>query len=201
MLVTPYCKRIHPPWAQDNTKAAVSPYCSPPFLSRLAPTHLGWDTQRQFTRRSRDPPRVETLTMSLKPDNGKRGLGFNSVKENSSIVHKGWRSPKFIEGTTLYDDMWRIHSSNDKSTQVKVNLSSTKNKMKEAGFTSGEKINAPISHSYLCDYMLTWDLGKLVVKYVGAYTKRKVMKRSVWVPKAITNTAGPNSILVPKSIA
>jgi hypothetical protein len=23
---------------------------------RLAPTHLGWDTQRQFTRRSRDPP-------------------------------------------------------------------------------------------------------------------------------------------------
>jgi hypothetical protein len=54
-LVTPYCKRIQPPWAQDNTKAAVSPYCSPPFVSCLAPTHLGWDTQRQFTRRSRDP--------------------------------------------------------------------------------------------------------------------------------------------------
>jgi hypothetical protein len=53
----PYCKRIHPPWAQDNTKAAGSPYCSPPFVSRLAPTHLGWDTQRQFTRRSRDHPR------------------------------------------------------------------------------------------------------------------------------------------------
>jgi hypothetical protein len=27
-----------------------------PFVSCLAPTHLGWDTQRQFTRRSRDPP-------------------------------------------------------------------------------------------------------------------------------------------------
>jgi hypothetical protein len=54
-LVTPYCKRIHPPWAQYNTKAAGSPYCSPPFVSRLAPTHLGWDTQRQFTRRSRAP--------------------------------------------------------------------------------------------------------------------------------------------------
>jgi hypothetical protein len=25
-------------------------------VSRLTPTHLGWDTQRQFTRRSRDPP-------------------------------------------------------------------------------------------------------------------------------------------------
>jgi hypothetical protein len=109
--------------------------------------------------------------------------------------------PKFIEGTTLYDALGRIHSSNDKSTQVKVNLSSTKNKMKEAGSTSGEKFNAPISQPYLCDYMLTWDSGKLVVKYVGAYTKRKVMKRSVWVPKAITNTAGPNSIWVPKSIS
>jgi hypothetical protein len=27
-----------------------------PFVSRLAPTHLGWGTQRQFTRRSRDLP-------------------------------------------------------------------------------------------------------------------------------------------------
>jgi hypothetical protein len=45
-LVTPYYKRIHLPWAQDNTKVAGSPYCSPPFVSRLTPTHLGWDTQR-----------------------------------------------------------------------------------------------------------------------------------------------------------
>jgi hypothetical protein len=28
----------------------------PPFVFRLALTHLGWDTQRHFTRRSRDPP-------------------------------------------------------------------------------------------------------------------------------------------------
>ena len=145
--------------------------------------------------------KVEPKYKSLKPNNGRRGLGFNSSKENPSTVHKGWRSPKFIEGTTLYDALGRIHSSNDKSTQVKVNLSSTKSKMKEVGSSSGQQFNAPISHSYLCDYMLTWDLGKLVVKYVGAYTKRKVMKRSVWVPKAITNTVGPNSIWVPKSIA
>jgi hypothetical protein len=32
-LVTPYCKRIYPPWVQDNTKATVSPYCSPPLCS------------------------------------------------------------------------------------------------------------------------------------------------------------------------
>ena len=56
-LVTPYCKRIHPPWALDNMKVAVPPYLLfPPFVFRLSPTHPGWDTQRQFTRRSRDPP-------------------------------------------------------------------------------------------------------------------------------------------------
>jgi hypothetical protein len=49
--------QAHPPWAQDNTKAAASPLLFfPPFVFRLASTHLGWDTQRQFTRRSRDPP-------------------------------------------------------------------------------------------------------------------------------------------------
>jgi hypothetical protein len=116
-------------------------------------------------------------------------------------VHKGWRSPKFIEGTTLYDALGRIHSSNGKLTQVKVNLSHTKDKIKNVVSTNGEKHKTPISHSYLCDYMLTWDSGKLVVKCVGAYTKRKVTKRSVLVPKAITNTAGPNSIWAPKSIA
>jgi hypothetical protein len=145
--------------------------------------------------------KVEPKYKNLKPNNGKKGLGYNSYKINPSIEHKGWKSPKFIEGTTLYDALGRIHSSNDKSTQVKVNLSFTKDKMKEAVSTNEEKFRAPIFHSYLCDYMLTWDSGKLVVKYVGAYTKRKVMKRSVWVPKAITNTVGPNSIWVPKSIA
>jgi hypothetical protein len=145
--------------------------------------------------------KVEPKYKSLKPNNGRKGLGYNSHKVNPSIEHKGWRSPKFIEGTTLYDALGWIHSSNDKSTQAKVNLSYTEDKMKDVVSTSGEKFRAPISHSYLCDYMLTWDSGKLVLKYVGAYTKRKVMKRSVWVPKAITNTAGPNSIWVPKSIA
>jgi hypothetical protein len=145
--------------------------------------------------------KVEPKYKTLKLNNGRKGLGYNSHKVNPSIEHKGWRSPKFIEGTTLYDALGRIHSSSDKSTQAKVNLSYTKDKMKDAVSTNGEKFRAPISHSYLCDYMLTWDSGKLVVKYVGAYTKRNIMKRSVWVPKAITNTAGPKSIWVPKSIA
>jgi hypothetical protein len=50
MLVTPYCKRIHP--GRRTTRSRGFPL----FVSRLTPTHLGWGTQRQFTRRSRDPP-------------------------------------------------------------------------------------------------------------------------------------------------
>jgi hypothetical protein len=53
--------QAHPTWARDNTKAAGFPFTPvslwfPPFALRLAPTHLGWGTRRQFTRRSRDPP-------------------------------------------------------------------------------------------------------------------------------------------------
>jgi hypothetical protein len=55
--------QAHPPWAQDNTSRG-SPLLFP-LVFRLASTHLGWDTQRQFTRRSRDPPGVETPTSFL----------------------------------------------------------------------------------------------------------------------------------------
>jgi hypothetical protein len=52
----------------------VSPYCFP-LVFRLVPTHFGWDTQRQFTRRSRDPPGVETPTV------GAPGRGLLRVDE------------------------------------------------------------------------------------------------------------------------
>jgi hypothetical protein len=64
-LVTPYCKRTRP-GRGTNTKAAgfppLTPVSFPPFALRLAPTHLGWGTRRHFTRRSRDPPGLETPT-------------------------------------------------------------------------------------------------------------------------------------------
>jgi hypothetical protein len=49
--------QAHPTRARSNTKAAGFPFaCSlPPSVLCLATTHLGWDTRRQFTRRSRDP--------------------------------------------------------------------------------------------------------------------------------------------------
>jgi hypothetical protein len=46
--------QAHPPWAQDSTRPQF-PLTVFPLVFRLAPTYLGWDTQRKFTRRSRDP--------------------------------------------------------------------------------------------------------------------------------------------------
>jgi hypothetical protein len=55
------------------------------------------------------------------------------------------------------------------------------------------------SPSYTTDYMVTMDHnGKIVVKYVGAYTKKAIL-RSVWVPKVCPyNPQGPKSFWVPK---
>jgi hypothetical protein len=50
------------------------------------------------------------------------------------------------------------------------------------------------SPSYTTDYMVTMDHnGKIVVKYVGAYTKRAIL-RSLWVSKVYpSNPQGPKS--------
>jgi hypothetical protein len=55
--------QAHPTWARDKHEGHGVPLLrlspsgfSPPFALRLAPTHLGWGTRRQFTRRSKDPP-------------------------------------------------------------------------------------------------------------------------------------------------
>jgi hypothetical protein len=138
----------------------------------------------------------------LRNNDGKRALGYNLSKVNPSIEHKGWESPKFIEGTTLYDALGRIHSSNASTSKIREKVNDDlKGKMKSIVPIREEQATIYIANSYLSDYMLTWDHGKRVVKYVDAYTKRKVMKRSVWVPKSITNTQGPNSFWVPKCIA
>jgi hypothetical protein len=56
-LVTPTTSAS--PWRRI-TRAAFSP-----LVFHLAPTHLGWDTQRQFYLSVQGPPRVETPTGTL----------------------------------------------------------------------------------------------------------------------------------------
>jgi hypothetical protein len=99
--------------------------------------------------------KVEPKYKSLRHNNGKKGLGYKTYKVNPSVEHKGWRSPKFIEGTTLYDALGRIHSSKDETTQRKENVHTSKDKLKWVVTTNEDKAPIPISQSYLCDYMLT----------------------------------------------
>ena len=51
--------------------------------------------------------------------------------------------------------------------------------------TSNKNVSSPISCNYSIDYTVVIQNGKMVVKYIGAHTRRL---RSVWVPKmAYTN--------------
>jgi hypothetical protein len=87
-LVTPYYKRTRP-GRGTNTKAvgfpfyACLPLVSPPFALRLAPTHLGWGTRRQFTRRSRDPPGSKRRQLA-------RQVGVCCVLTNSFPSSSRW---------------------------------------------------------------------------------------------------------------
>jgi hypothetical protein len=49
----------------------------------LAPTHLGWDTQRQFTHRSRDPPGSKQRQLAHQ-------VGACCVLTNSFSSSSGW---------------------------------------------------------------------------------------------------------------
>jgi hypothetical protein len=88
-LVTPYCKCIHP--GRRTTRSCGFPL----FVFRLAPTHLGWGTQRQFTRRSRDPRgrNVDKCVTSL---SCRSPTGFSdegSEFDSWSSGSEGWLSP------------------------------------------------------------------------------------------------------------
>jgi hypothetical protein len=95
-LVTPYCKRIQPPWAQDNTKVAVSPRCSPPLCvpSRADPSGLGHAATIYSSVQG--PPRVKTLTV------GAPGRGLLRVDEQLPVkLQMGSPQQPFQPGTTL----------------------------------------------------------------------------------------------------
>jgi len=141
--------------------------------------------------------KVETKYKPIRDNHGKRGLGHNHQLENPSVENKRWKSPKFVKSINLYDALGRIHSPNTILTQDHGKINKEKSNTRDT--TNGDKAPISNSNSYLCDYMLTWDQGKMFAKYVDACAKRKAMRRSVWVPKALTtNLKGPNSFWVPK---
>ena len=125
----------------------------------------------------------------------KKALGYNPNKKNPREIINGKSCLKFNKGVTLYEAMNKAHGSNTIALSLVKEVKEVKKEKKEE-LTS-------FSHSYTCDYILTWDHhGKMVVKYIGAHTKKKIIKMSVWVPKAlVTNSQGSKSICVPKSRA
>ena len=82
---------------------------------------------------------------------------------------------------------------------TKLGVDQGKNKVESATKvnTSNKNVSPPISHNYTIDYTVLIQNGKMVVKYIGAHTRKL---RSVWVPKmAYTNLQGPKQVWVPKS--
>jgi hypothetical protein len=75
--------------AGQTRRPRVSPFTPfslrllPPFALRLAPTHLGWGTRRQFTRRSRDPPGSKRRQLA-------RQVGACCVLTNSFPSNSKW---------------------------------------------------------------------------------------------------------------
>jgi hypothetical protein len=95
--------QAHPTWAQGNTKVAGFPFVCflPPFVLCLTPTHLGWDTRRQFARRSRDPPGVETPTKCIKEhDQGiKHMYAINQSRFRESKTFSSLRSLQKVDSS------------------------------------------------------------------------------------------------------
>jgi hypothetical protein len=89
-LVTPYCKRIHPPWAQEITKAASSPLLFSPLCvpSRADPSGLGhaatiYSSVQGF-------PGVETPTDL---NGGVHGGGLRG-RSNFQNLNSNWTRPR-----------------------------------------------------------------------------------------------------------
>jgi hypothetical protein len=94
--------QAQPIWARDKHEGRGIPTSLslrlpfPPFALRLAPTHLGWGTRRHFTRRPRDPPGLETLTV------GAPGRGLLRVDEQLPVkLQMGSLQQPFQPGTVL----------------------------------------------------------------------------------------------------
>jgi hypothetical protein len=116
----------------------------------------------------------------------KQGLEhYKNNKANGRVVVKGHEIPLWNKGgylNTIMDIAHGVTTSTTTKEMPKV-VSTTKG---NRGVNSPPKASKNVvehkpSPNYTCDYIVTLDHnGKMVVKYVGAYTM-KAMRKSVWV--------------------
>ena len=131
----------------------------------------------------------------------KDGLGhYMGAKVNERKVVKGKEERKMVKGKEVlsFTKGGNLGELMDIVHGVTPLISTLNKKKLEAPINNKSTMHEP-SPSYTTDYMVTMDHnGKIVVKYVGADTKKKIL-RSVWVPKMYpSNQQGPKSIWVPK---
>jgi hypothetical protein len=126
------------------------------------------------------------------------GIGHTrGEKLNGRHIIKGKEHVNFMRPKNLGELMDVAHGvkkdgvSKDTTPRVKVDK-------KAKSMVKAKVIHEP-SPSYTNDYMVTMDENnKMVVKSVGAYTKKNIL-RSVWVPRMFSaNLKGPKSFWVPQ---
>ena len=133
------------------------------------------------------------------------GLGhYKGMKVSERKVVKENEVISFTKSGNLGNLMDIAHGvTTDVSTHDKLKSASTTTKGSGVIKSSPKESNNVVAHepspSYTSDYMVTMDhKAKIVVKYVGAYTKKTIL-RSVWVPKMYaSNLQGLKSLWVPK---
>jgi hypothetical protein len=119
------------------------------------------------------------------------------------VVVKWHEIPLWNEGGYLNTIMEIAHgvttSTTKKDKPKVVNTTKENGGVNSPSKASKNVVEHKLSPNYTCDYVEIFDHnGKMVVKYVWAYTN-KAMRKSVWVPKVYTsNLQGPKSFWVPK---
>ena len=133
------------------------------------------------------------------------GLGhYKGMKVNERKVVKGNEVISFTKSGNLGNMMNIAHGvTTGAPTHDKLKSTSTTTNRHGRVRSATKETKIVVVHepspNYTSDYMVTIDHnGKMVVKYVGAYTKKTIL-RSVWVPKMYaSNTQGPKALWVPK---
>jgi hypothetical protein len=119
-------------------------------------------------------------------------MGLNIIRKvNDWKVVKGKKCVLFTKEANFEDLMNIAHG-------VTTTIPSQVKKSVEAPIKDKVVKHEP-SPRYTTDYMVIMDHnGKIVVKYVGAYTKKAIL-RSLWVPKVYpSNPQGPKYFWVPE---
>jgi hypothetical protein len=182
--------------------------CSNVYINALNTNHA----RLEETIKSKDKVIARLNMLITQGNNGtksipkvvdKQGLGhYKNNKVNGRVVVKGHEIPLWNKVGYLNPimDIAQVTTSTTTKDKPKVvNTIKGNGGVNSPSKASKNVVEHKPSPNYTCDYVVTLDHnGKMVVKYVRAYTK-KAMRKSVWVPNVYaSNLQGSKSVWVPK---